>query len=108
MDINVLGQISRLLEVAGRSVAPEAPPHDAPRGLFSAARLSQWLPYRTYDETKGLYEQAGTVGWVLEVVPLIGADDTTSRTHSELFTHAVPQGGFVQVISYASPKIGEA
>ncbi|MEY4250611.1 MAG: hypothetical protein RJA87_2244 [Pseudomonadota bacterium] len=107
MDLNVLGQISRLLEAAGRSVAPEAPPHDAPRGLFSAARLSQWLPYRTYDETKGLYEQAGTVGWVLEVVPLIGADETTSRTLSELFTHAVPQGGFVQVISYASPKIGE-
>ena len=99
--------VKRVLEQVGRTVFEEPPPPDMPRGYFSSARLSDFLPYRSYDETKGLYEQNTTIGWILEVVPLIGADEATSRSLAELFTHSVPQGATVQVISYASPKIGD-
>ena len=99
--------VKRVLEQVGRTVFEEPPPPDMPRGYFSSARLSDFLPYRSYDETKGLYEQNSTIGWILEVVPLIGADEATSRSLAELFTHSVPQGATVQVISYASPKIGD-
>lgn len=99
--------VKRVLEQVGRTVFEEPPPPDMPRGYFSSARLSDFLPYRSYDETKGLYEQNTTIGWILEVVPLIGADEATSRSLAELFTHSVPQGATVQAISYASPKIGD-
>lgn len=99
--------LGRVLEQVGRTVFEEPPPPTMPRGQFSAARLSDFLPYRSYDQTKGLYEHNESIGWILEVVPLIGADENTSRSLAELFTHAAPQGSVVQIISYASPKIGD-
>lgn len=101
------GGLDRFLEQMGRLVISEPPPPDLPRGHLLPARLSDVLPYRSWDETRGLYESNKTVGFILEVVPLIGATDVTSRMLGELFTHSVPAGATVQVLSYASPKIGE-
>lgn len=99
--------VGRILEQVGRAVFEEPPPPDKPRGFYASAKLSDHLPYRSFDESKGLYEQNKTVGWILEVVPLIGADEVTGRSLAELFTHSAPIGSTVQIISYASPKIGD-
>jgi conjugal transfer ATP-binding protein TraC len=99
--------LDRALERLGRVFFSEPPPPDVARGQHSGSRMSEFLPYRTYDETRGLYETNKTVGFIVEVVPLIGASEVTSRMLGELFTHSVPIGATVQVISYASPKIGE-
>jgi conjugal transfer ATP-binding protein TraC len=101
------GGLDRFLEQMGRLVISEPPPPDLPRGHLLPARLSDVLPYRSWDENRGLYESNKTVGFILEVVPLIGATDVTGRMLGELFTHSVPAGATVQVLSYASPKIGE-
>ncbi len=90
----------------GAKLWGEAPPHGAPTGAFKRAGLSDYLPYQSWDPGKELYEQKKTIGFILELVPLIGADETTSRILSELFTEALPEGAFCQVISWASPKIG--
>lgn len=99
--------LDRALERIGRVFFSEPPPPDVARGQHSGARMSDFLPYRTFDEARGLYETNKTVGFIIEVVPLIGASEVTSRMLAELFTHSVPVGAVVQIISYASPKIGE-
>ena len=51
--------------------------HAQPR--FALDMLSDWLPYRVYDEGPGLYCNAHSKGFVLEVTPLIGADERTGE-----------------------------
>ncbi len=106
MAIAVNRIAGQVLDGVMRYMAPEAPPADTPRERFAAKRLSDLLAYRTWDEDNSLFGTNGTLGWVLEVIPMIGASEGTNRMLGDLFT-AVPAGSTVQVIAYASPKIGE-
>jgi len=90
----------------GRVLDDKTPPVGAPVGRLGRARLSTFLPYRYWDEGHELFIQDKSLGFVLEVTPLIGGDETTGRLLAELFTEGLPQGAICQVISYASPKIG--
>ena len=45
--------------------------------------LSDWLPYRVYDDRARLYRNRSSKGFVLEVTPLVGADERTDRDHGE-------------------------
>lgn len=97
---------SRMLEQVGRVVMSEPPPPDTARGRLNGARLSEFLAYRDWDPASEMFRSNTTVGFMIEVLPLIGGDDVTNSTLGDLFTHSVPNGAVVQVISYASPKIG--
>lgn len=99
-------QALRTLQRLGRRLWDDAPPAGMPHGLFRRARLTDFLPWRQWDATHELFLQEHSAGFVLELMPLIGGDETTGRILSELFTEAAPPGAFCQVISYASPKIG--
>ena len=90
----------------GRVLDDKTPPVGAPVGRLGRSRLSTFLPYRYWDEANELFIQDKSLGFVLEVTPLIGGDETTGRLLAELFTEGLPQGAICQVISYASPKIG--
>ena len=90
----------------GRVLDDKTPPVGAPVGRLGRARLSTFLPYRYWDEGHELFIQDKSLGFVLEVTPRIGGDETTGRLLAELFTEGLPQGAICQVISYASPKIG--
>ncbi|MGE7199758.1 type IV secretion system protein TraC [Brevundimonas naejangsanensis] len=98
--------MGEMLDDVTRWMAPEAPPADSPRARLNGDRLSDLLGYRTWDEKTGLFGSNSTLGWVIEVVPMRGASETTNSMLGALFT-SVPVGAAVQVISYASPKIGE-
>lgn len=89
-----------------RAVFPEPPPPGARRQAFNHASLSSLLPYRLWDADRELFVQDGRLGWTIEVIPLIGADDVQGRMLEELFARGVPAGASVQVLNYASPKIG--
>ncbi|OYX36050.1 MAG: type-IV secretion system protein TraC [Caulobacterales bacterium 32-69-10] len=95
-----------LLAVAG-AIFVEPPPVGAPRQGFSGASLSKLLPYRMWDADRELYVNEGRLGFVIEVIPLIGADEVQGRMLEELFARGVPAGATVQVLNYASPKIGD-
>ena len=111
----------RKLEAGGRALWDEAPPPGAARARYNPARLSALLPYRYWDDQRGLFVQerplfgpqrkdappAVSCGWVLETLPLLGADETLARILSELFNEAAPAGAKLQVISWTSPKIGD-
>src|SRR3546814_11494825 len=52
---------------------------EKPQAHFGLDMLSDWLPYRVYDEGAKLYRNARSKGFVLEVTPLIGADERTGE-----------------------------
>tara|TARA_B100000029_G_scaffold24979_1_gene24643 strand:+ start:29380 stop:32379 length:3000 start_codon:yes stop_codon:yes gene_type:complete len=78
--------------------------HAQPR--FALDMLSDWLPYRVYDEGPGLYRNAHSKGFILEVTPLIGADERTGEILGQFFSESLPQGACLQVLNFASPRIG--
>ena len=79
---------------------------DHARPSFALDMLSDWLPYRVYDEGPGLYRNAHSKGFVLEVTPLIGADERTGEILGQFFSESLPQGACLQVLNFASPRIG--
>ena len=79
---------------------------EKPRAHFGLDMLSDWLPYRVYDEGAKLYRNARSKGFVLEVTPLIGADEQTGEILGQFFSEGLPQGACLQVLNFASPRIG--
>src|SRR3546814_12671935 len=49
----------------------------------SIPMFADWLPYRSFDQKNGLYYNSASRGWILEVSPLVGADDRTSEIISQ-------------------------
>ncbi|MEM1148654.1 MAG: type IV secretion system protein TraC, partial [Pseudomonadota bacterium] len=45
-------------------------------------------------------------GWILEIVPFLGADDTVIGVLSEMFSDGIPDNAHLQIITWASPRIG--
>lgn len=68
-------------------------------------RLSELCPYRIYDEDDELYLNSNSCGWIMEIVPLLGADDTIVSVLSELLAQTVPENAHLQIINWSSPQI---
>jgi len=73
--------------------------------LVEIHTLAQMLPYDSYDSTTGLYTNQRSVGFMLLLSPLNGADSTIADTFNSLITEKIPAGSFVQLSTWASPKI---
>src|SRR3546814_7207430 len=69
---------------------------EKPRARFGLDMLSDWLPYRVFDESAGLYRNARSKGFILEVTPLIGADERTGEILGQFFSEGLPQGACLQ------------
>jgi len=103
----IRGNLRRVLERKGRQWwGEEVLPPDAPRQKVSGATLASLLPWRYYDPEHGVYVQDRSIGIVLAISPLVGGDDSTQRILTELFNEALPELAKVQIIQWASPKIG--
>jgi len=79
---------------------------DHARPSLALDMLSDWLPYRAFDEGAGLYRNARSKGFVLEVTPLIGADERTGDILGQFFSEGLPPGACLQLLNFASPRIG--
>jgi conjugal transfer ATP-binding protein TraC len=91
--------------ISRRLFADTARP-EKPQAHFGLDMLSDWLPYRVYDEDAKLYRNARSKGFVLDVTPLIGADERTGEILGQFFSEGLPQGACLQVLNFASPRIG--
>src|SRR3546814_20577283 len=56
----------------------------------SIPMFADWLPYRSFDQKNGLYYNSASRGWILEVSPLVGADDRTSEIISQFLSEGIP------------------
>ena len=70
----------------GESARPEGD-----RPLLGAPMLSNWLPYRSYDAKSGLFINTESLGFVLELAPMMGADERRPPPARKIegFMHAV-------------------
>lgn len=75
---------------------------------FSLDALSELLPYRSYDEQKGLYYNYGTTGFVLQGCPIAGANLQDQDILANLFQNKefMQPGVGIQFLLVASPIIG--
>ena len=67
--------------------------------------LSDYLPWRAYDPATRLYLNAASTGFVLELSPLIGADERTADILGQFLSEGLPAGACVQLLHFASPRI---
>lgn len=82
--------------------AGEEDPH---RQMPALAMMSDWLCYRVYDEPFKLYRNTRSKGFILEVTPLIGADERTGELLGQFLSEGLPPGGALQILNFASPRI---
>ena len=76
-------------------------------GRGARAAVADWLSYRSYDPRTRLYHNVGSVGFLLEVTPLIGGDDRAVTILTQALTEGYPTGTCIGVWNFASPQISE-
>ena len=92
---------ARLLELFEGQEAPGPwTPPEMPAALHSV------LPWRAFDEASGLYVNAGSTGFVMELPPFAGIDGETLGALAGTLADAAPERCTVQVIHWASPRFG--
>lgn len=79
---------------------------EAARPALGLDMLSRFLPYRIYEPSSRLYLNARSTGFVLNVAPLVGADERTADLLGQFFSEGLPAGACVQIVHWASPRIG--
>ena len=69
--------------------------------------LSNFLGYRSFDEDKKMFYQVRSKGFILELSPLIGADERISEIIGTIFADILQPGTAFSVTNYASPRTAE-
>ncbi len=69
--------------------------------------MADLFPYESYDESTHLFRNQGSIGFVLETLPLIGASEEMQKEISSLFQYILPEESSLQIILYADPHIGK-
>lgn len=68
--------------------------------------ITDYMPYDRYDESKGIYKNKKGYGFILKITPFSGLDMGGRAALESLINYEVPSSCFLEVINYASPKIG--
>jgi conjugal transfer ATP-binding protein TraC len=76
-------------------------------GKAARAAVADWLSYRSYDPRTRLYHNAASVGFLLEVTPLIGGDDRAVTILTQALTEGYPAGTCIGVWNIASPQVAD-
>ena len=68
--------------------------------------ISQFLPYKFYDEKTQIFINQNTVGFALQIGSFFGSDPRDMEVISNLLRDNIPEGSDMQIINYASPRVG--
>jgi len=74
---------------------------------FKYYRIGAFFPYSSFDKNKRLFLNRSTVGFVLEVLPLIGCSEGTQQQLSGIFQYILPEETNIQFLLCADPYIGD-
>ena len=96
----------RLYDTVAEGLFGDAERDEAARPVFALDMLSGFLPYRVFEPSQRLYLNARSSGFVLAVAPLVGADERTGDLLGQFFSEGLPPGACVQIVHWASPRIG--
>ncbi len=81
------------------------PSRRALRRYFTHHRLSDLLPWETWDPATRLYHNADSLGIVLECVPATTLSEENTRTLAGIFSQSLPPGTGFQFVLWASPTV---
>lgn len=80
---------------------------DAEQTLHAeVAMLSNHLHYEAFDPNTNIYINKKSCGFILEVTPLIGANDETINILTSIITDVLPQDVDLQFLLWGSNKLG--
>ena len=79
---------------------------DAARPDPSIPMLAHWLPYRSFDPKTNIFHNAGAREIAIEMAPMVGADERSADIIAQCLSEGVPAGACVQIINFASSRIG--
>ena len=74
--------------------------------LEKVYHLSDFLPYKWYDDETELFVSEKQIGFVLEIMPLVGNSESMQKELSNIFTQILPEESSIQTILYADKNIG--
>ena len=77
---------------------------DSARPAIHLDTLSAWLPWRTWLPDSGLFLNASSTGFIMELPPLVGADERTADILAQFFQEGLPAGAQLQILSWGSPR----
>jgi len=77
------------------------------RQSFSYPSISSLLPYRMYDEKTDLFINNRSVGFIMEVAPLAGANQQVVQALDDLIRKKMPRKTPISVLLVASKCVGE-
>ncbi|MCF6195732.1 MAG: conjugal transfer protein TraC [Emcibacter sp.] len=69
--------------------------------------IADILPYRVYDKRRKLFFNRASVGFIIELSPFLGADEKLVSILTEFMSQAIPEKTHMQILNWASPRIGE-
>jgi len=99
-------ELGFLDKIFGDRKEEQAAPKVQPKGM-EVPMLAHWLPYRSYDKDKKLFFNTASVGFVLELSPLMGADERIADIIGNFLSDGIPPSSDIQIMSFQSPRVGE-
>ncbi|MCE3237362.1 MAG: hypothetical protein K0R24_343 [Gammaproteobacteria bacterium] len=74
---------------------------------MDSTALSRLLPYESYDPETGIFINKKSQGFILEALPLLGANEEIVAILTSIFTDILPAQTDIQFILWGSDKVGE-
>tara|TARA_R110002073_G_scaffold255729_2_gene418267 strand:+ start:1655 stop:4198 length:2544 start_codon:yes stop_codon:yes gene_type:complete len=68
--------------------------------------IADILPYRVYDKRRKLFFNRESTGFIIELSPFLGADEKVVSILTEFMSQAIPEKTHMQILNWASPRIG--
>jgi conjugal transfer ATP-binding protein TraC len=71
------------------------------------ASMADYLPYKFYDKIENIFINDESAGFILQIGNLFGANQKDLEVISNLLRDNIPNGAYLQIMNYASPRIGD-
>jgi len=72
---------------------------------FSGTPLSSLLPYDLFDEENGVFINKKSLGFAIEMFPLVGSDNAIQKNINSLFDEIMEEGDSIQCLLWADRRI---
>ena len=104
--LNTIGEkISSFFSEPDLGVSSSFRKEDPLLSSFQKDSFCENLPYLGYDEKTEIFINKSSLGFVIEVVPLVGASDSSKKEIQSLFDEILEEGDSLQLLLWADHRI---
>ena len=73
--------------------------------LFSSPTLSSFLPYEVYDKNNEIFINKKSLGFAIEMFPLVGSDIAAQKNINSIFDEILEEGESIQCLLWTDHRI---